>query len=227
MKDEHSMSEWVKARRGMGRIAAATTVFSLWHSLLCSRQAKESAAKLLGERRGRALYRLFFMAQSFLTSGALVLFILKQPSRTLYDRRGVARVVSWMGQAACLFLGWRASHDLGPRHFTGLESLQQLRDDLTITEAEAQGPSREPDNQLRVTGVYRWSRHPLEWTPILLLWLTPRLNTNWLAFNVLAALSSWLGAIHEEKRLLQKSPQSFAQYQKQVSFLIGKPSPKE
>lgn len=225
MKDDHDV-DWEMARRGMARVAAATTVFALWHSLLCSRAAKEGAKKLIGERRGAAWYRLFFIAQSFSTSGALVLFILGQPSRTLYDRRGAARAASWMGQAACLLLGWRALRDLEPRHFAGVESAQSLRDDEAIIELEAQGPPRESDGEIRATGVYRWSRHPLEWAPILLLWLTPRLKTNWLAFNLLAVLYSLLGSIHEEKRLLQKDPEGFAEYQKQVSFFFGKPPQK-
>ncbi|MDF2439271.1 MAG: NnrU protein, partial [Abditibacteriota bacterium] len=165
--EAQGMSEWPAARRGMLHIAAATTAFALWHSLLCSRVAKEGAQRWLGERRGKALYRLFFNAQSFPTSGALVLFILRQPARTLYDQRGTARVACWFGQAACLLIGWHALHDIGPNHFAGLESLQKLRDDKPFIEPEAQGPPLEPDKRVRVTGVYRWSRHPLEWAPIL------------------------------------------------------------
>ena len=222
MKDDHDV-DWKVARQSMGRVAAATSVFALWHSLLCSRAAKDGAKQVFGERRGAAWYRSFFIAQSFPTSGALVLFLLNQPARTLYDLRGAARVAAWLGQAACLWLGWRGLRDLGPKHFSGLESVQRLHDEESIIEPEAQGPPRDENNKVRAEGVYRWSRHPMEWAPIILLWSTPRMKTNWLAFNVLAAIYSLVGALHEEKRLLQKDPDGYAEYQKQVAFLVGKP----
>jgi protein-S-isoprenylcysteine O-methyltransferase Ste14 len=215
--------DWSAARIGMMRVAGATIGFAFWHSLLCSRAAKSGARKWLGQRRGAASYRVFFNAQSVVTVGALILFILHQPQRTLYRARGQKRMLHWCAQLGCLLLAIRGFFDLGPKQFSGAQDWQAGQENRALEAAEAQGPRLENDGRIRALGLFRWSRHPLEWLPILLLWLTPTLKTNWLAFDILGALYSFLGAHQEEKRLLEKSGASYEEYQKQTAFFVGLP----
>ena len=50
--------------RSMLKVAAATAVFGVAHSVLASRTAKRAAAETFGERNRNGLYRVFYIAQS-------------------------------------------------------------------------------------------------------------------------------------------------------------------
>ena len=205
----------------MGKIVAATLVFAAWHSLLCSDGAKNFARRVWGVRRGTGNYRAFFMAQSALTTGALVLFIFFSPHRVLFKARGAARFLGWGGQIAALGVFYAGLRELDKAKFLGIAGAKSVRENGEVIEAQAQGPEIEADGEIRATGIYRFSRHPLEWAPVLLLFASPVMKTNWLAFNVCAAIYSFVGALHEEKRLLRQS-ENYAKYQKEVGFFWGR-----
>ena len=66
----------------------------------------------------------------------------------------------------------------------------------------AQGPEEDiATGRLRTAGPFAWSRHPLNFSAVALFWLTPKLSTGRLAFNVVATLYLVLGSLHEESRL--------------------------
>lgn len=215
---------WRRARRGMRKVGAATLLFAAWHSLLCADSTKNGARRLLGARHGTALYRAFFIAQSTLTTGALAFFIWKQPHRVLYQARGWKRILGWAAQAGALGLAFCGLRELDGAKFAGIQGVRSLRENRPVAEAQAQGPEIESDGEIRATGVFRYSRHPLEWAPLLLLFCSPTMKTNWLVFDVLATVYSLLGALHEEKRLLRHS-KKYAAYQKQVAFFLSWPRP--
>jgi steroid 5-alpha reductase family enzyme len=206
----------------MAKIGAATVSFALWHSLLCSDGTKRLARKVLGERRGAGLYRAFFMAQSAVTTGALILYVLRQPYRTLYKASGWAKCLGWSAQAATVVFALQGLRDLDRAKFAGIKGVKSLHE-KEVVEAQAQGPEIEDDGQVRDVGVFRYSRHPIEWAPVALLFASPVMKTNWLAFDLLAAVYAYFGALHEEKRLLRKSGPAYAQYQNEVPFLFGRP----
>ncbi|HEX8465464.1 MAG TPA: hypothetical protein VF627_12680 [Abditibacterium sp.] len=217
-----SEASWPQARRGAGRVALATTLFALWHSFLCWQNTKNFVKTHLGERRGTHGYRAFFMAQSLVTTVTLAVFILKQPHRTLYNARGWRKIAAWSVQGAALLVaGWAiASLDTGK--FLGLKGLRAIVSGENLSEAQAQGPELE-SGVFQARGPYGWSRHPLEWVPPILLFSTPKMKTNWLPFDILTALYCFVGALHEEKRLLDQHPEAFAEYQEKVSFWVRKP----
>jgi hypothetical protein len=68
-----------KEDRGSGSagVVAATIGVALLHSVLASRKAKSVAAQVLGERNRNAFYRPFYIAQSALSFGALMLYLRK------------------------------------------------------------------------------------------------------------------------------------------------------
>ncbi len=218
----NSDASWQDARRGMTEIGAATLIFALWHSFLCSDGAKNRARVVFGVRRGAAFYRAFFMAQSALTSGALVFFIFSQPHRVLYRARGWKLCLGWAGQAGALGIFALGMLELDQAKFLGIQGVRDFKNDASIAEAQAQGPELEDDGAIRASGIFRYSRHPLEWAPALLLLASPVMKTNWLIFDVLTLVYSYLGALHEEKRLARQTP-NYAAYQKRVAFLFGKP----
>lgn len=207
----------------MAHITAATAVFALWHSLLCSKEAKKLAKTWFGTRRGTAYYRAFFMVQAALTSGPLLLYVLTRPHRTLYSVKGWGRLLCWSGQGAALLVALSALRNIDTAKFTGSKGVEAFEAGEPIPEAEAQGPEIEDDGEIRVRGVFRYTRHPLEWAPVLLLFATPTLKTNWLAFDILATIYSYVGARHEEKRLLKQAGKAYEAYQRQVPFFVGWP----
>lgn len=202
---------WADARRGMMEIGAATVGFALWHSFLCALPVKKALTDAL-QSRGLT-YRLFFNLQSFVTVGALAAWILTRPKRTIYNAQGWKKFPFWLGQigflSVCL---WSVAHLQPARFLLGEKS----------DEPDAQGPNVHQNGQIEARGPFAWSRHPLEWGPMLLLFCTPHLKTNWLVFNALGLLYSFLGALHEEKRLEKIAPKPFARYQKQVGFFFGR-----
>jgi steroid 5-alpha reductase family enzyme len=222
MKEQIS---WEEAGRGAAQVGAATVAFALWHSFLCARGTKERVQSLLGERRGKGLYRLGFNLQALACTGALALWILSRPHRLLYDAKAPIRLGLWAGQVASLAVCLSALWAIGARRFSGLHSLQHLSEGREqVFEPEAQGPPLDDGGQVDSRGVFRWSRHPLEWAPMLVLWLSPTLKTNWLAFTALGTAYSLWGARHEEERLERVSGDSFREYQQQAAFFVGLPA---
>ncbi len=205
------------------RAGAASLLFALVHSLFSSDGAKNGARALLGERRGTAFYRAFFMLQSTLTLVATTLFIMKQPHRMLYEARGWKRFYGWSAQALGLAIAFAGASQLDLGKFLGTRGIVALQNGETlIPEAQAQGPEIEDDGQIRVTGPFRFSRHAIEWAVPVVLFSSPKMKTSWLVFDAIMTLYCYLGALHEEKRLGNQSPH-YAKYQEKVPFFLAWP----
>jgi hypothetical protein len=71
-----------------------------------------------------------------------------------------------------------------------------------------------------VTGPYRWVRHPLYLSMILMIWSCPNLTIDRLLFNVLWTLWIVIGSIFEERDLIAEFGDRYREYQKQVPMLI-------
>jgi hypothetical protein len=88
-----------------------------------------------------------------------------------------------------------------------------LGDGSVPPEPEAQGPALDAEGKQRAGGPFAWSRHPLNFAPVILFWLTPRMTTNHLAFSAAATAYLVLGSLHEETRLRQAYGVEYAAYQ--------------
>lgn len=188
--------------RSIVKVAAATAVFGVAHSLLASRTAKRAAARTFGERNRNGLYRVFYIGQSLVTFGMLAAYIRRQPSRELYRIEGPLAFLMHTIQAGALVYATSAAGQVGLRRITGLESfLAWLGDGNVPPEPEAQGPALDVEGQRHAAGPFAWSRHPLNFAPLPIFWLMPRMTTNLLAFNTAATIYLWVGSLHEEARL--------------------------
>lgn len=95
-----------------------------------------------------------------------------------------------------------AAAQVGLRRITGLESfLAWLGDGRVPPEPEAQGPALDDEGRCNSAGPFAWSRHPLNFAPLPILWLWPRMTTSLLAFNATATIYLVVGSLHEEARL--------------------------
>lgn len=79
-------------------------------------------------------------------------------------------------------------------------------------------PDRPP--KLQVRGAYRWVRHPLYLSMLILIWANPGLSADRLLFNVL--WTSWIvmGAILEERDLAAEMGPAYLAYRSRVPMLI-------
>jgi methanethiol S-methyltransferase len=196
------------------RVMLATGIFAALHSGLASQAAKSAACNLFGTRHRNGLYRVAFIGQSFVSFAALTWYIRRQPGKTLYHASAIPAAALRSAQLASLCVATLATREVGFRRITGLQSFAQWRQDSEVEpEPEAQGPSQE-QRELRITGPFKWSRHPLNFWPLGILWLNPRMTTKILAFDVAASIYLILGSIHEEARLKNAYREGYIEYQR-------------
>jgi hypothetical protein len=91
-------------------------------------------------------------------------------------------------------------------------------------EPEAQGPALDEEGRRHAAGPFAWSRHPLNFAPLPVFWLHPRMTTSLLAFNIAATAYLVVGSWHEEARLREAYGEAYSAYQRSgVPFYLPSP----
>ena len=213
--------------RSMLRVATATAAFGLIHSALASRAAKQVASDAFGERNRNGLYRIFYIGQSLVTFAMLAAYIRRQPSRQLYCIEGPLAAVMHAVQAGAIGYATAAAGQVGIRRILGVESFHcWLGEGPVPPEPEAQGPALDEEGKQRAAGPFAWSRHPLNFVPVPIFWLWPRMTTNLLAFNTAATVYLVIGSRHEESRLRKAYGDDYDAYLNSgIPFYIPAPNP--
>lgn len=204
------------------RIILATIAVAFVHSALASRPAKNAAARVLGERNRNAFYRPFYIAQSTLSFGGLLAYIGRQPNRVLWHLGKRSAVLLNFCRLAALGGMVTAVRQIGLDRLTGFRGITEwCRGQKVVSrEPEAQGPALDPG--CRVSGPFRYSRHPLNFLGLPLIWLTPRLTRNRLVFNLAGTLYLVIGSWHEEHRLRQAYREKYDDYRAGTAFFLGR-----
>jgi protein-S-isoprenylcysteine O-methyltransferase Ste14 len=78
----------------------------------------------------------------------------------------------------------------------------------------------EPSVQFMVRGPYRWVRHPLYSSAIILLWAWPHVTLDRLMFNVLWTAWIYVGTCLEERDLVQDFGDAYREYQRHTPMLV-------
>ena len=187
-------------------VLLAVAIYGAVHSWLASLGVKAWARRRYGELAER-LYRFAYNLFAVLT----FLPVLALPA-LLPDRRIYSVPMPWA--LGLMGLQLMAVGALGAGLLqTGLWSflgLKQLAGRREIGE----------DDQLVVSGLYRWVRHPLYTAGLVFLWATPVMTRNLL--SLYAGLSIYLivGAMFEERKLLATFGEAYALYRAKTPMLI-------
>ncbi len=200
--------------KNLFKVVAATALFAGVHSLLATRRLKRGATNLLGERRRNALYRPFYNSVALITTAALAVYLFRLPDRSLYRVRGPLARLMVAGQVACALILLSGVRQIGFLDFSGLANLAKLLagEPQIEPEPEGQGPALAEEGHVRATGPFRFSRHPLNFWMVPLMWLTPRMTANLAAFSAVTTLYLLAGSRHEEARLRESYGEAYAAY---------------
>jgi protein-S-isoprenylcysteine O-methyltransferase Ste14 len=78
----------------------------------------------------------------------------------------------------------------------------------------------QPLSSIVIRGPYRWVRHPLYLTTLLMIWSNPDLTADRLLFNVLFTVWIIAGAVLEERDLVEVYGDDYREYQRSVPMMI-------
>lgn len=135
--------------------------------------------------------------------------------------KGGWRWATRVGQAAgVLLLAW-AAVSVGLSHLTGYENLAAWWHGAQVPPMpDGQEPSPTGDGTMRTTGPLGYTRHPLNWSLLLVFWLHPRMTTRLFAFNMVMSAYLFLGSLHAEAHMLRFYGDA---YQERVPFFAPPP----
>ncbi len=179
-------------------------VFFLQHSGMVRRSFQQRFDAIAAARYRNAVYAI--------ASGAALLLLLILWQRTEPVMIAIQGPWRW-----CLYAALLASlvgFLWGVRSLGGFDALgiQPI-----LAKTEKQGTTPMP---LTVQGAYRWVRHPLYTSSLLLIWAQPDLTYDRILFNL--SWTGWIiiGSYFEERDLLARFGEAYATYRQQVPMLI-------
>ena len=190
--------------------------FAVIHSITAAQWFKDRVKAMLGEPLYRGGYRLLYNMISVVTLLPIGYFYLTLPLGTAWR---VPSPLSWLFVVVQLvgLAGLTVSVlQSGAFAFVGLS---QLADYLNGGNSEQPSQSGLGET-LVVDGLYRYIRHPLYTFSMLLLWFSPVMSVNLLAFTVLATLYFVVGSIIEERRLTHDFGEAYVSYKQGVGRFI-------
>jgi protein-S-isoprenylcysteine O-methyltransferase Ste14 len=188
---------------GVMAMTAYFAFFAVMHSILADPRFKSRARKEFGEAFDR-WQRLVYTVLALIMILPFFYILVYLPDRILY-------IIPWPGMglmASCQALAAIALlatlRQTGISYFLGLEQLKGT--------GAAGG--------LVTGGFYCHHRNPLFFFAALFLWLSPILTLNLLAFNILATVYFYIGALHEERSLKEEFGQEYEDYRRRVPMFL-------
>ena len=115
------------------------------------------------------------------------------------------------------------AREIGFLKFAGVPNIVALISGQSFVpiELEGQGPIQTSPDKMKITGPFRFSRHPLNFGMIPIIWLMPRMTVNLAAFNLITTVYLIVGSVHEEKRFVETYGQAYIDYQaSNINFLL-------
>jgi protein-S-isoprenylcysteine O-methyltransferase Ste14 len=195
-------------------IAAVSVVFDVLHSLTAGHGFKQRLEAYFGSRLVQGWYRLAYNIFSAVLLLPVLALLIWLPDRNLYTVPSpwgwfltALQLIGILGLAGALFVTdvW---------HFAGVrQAIAYLRGESL--------PLQDPP--LTAVGMYRYTRHPLYFFSLLVLWAVPTMSLNWLLIGTGATVYILIGSRLEEKRLLRIYGEEYQDYRRTVSWILPLP----
>ncbi len=184
--------------------AVLSLLFFVQHSGMNRRALRFRLARLIPAPYHGAIYSIASGATL-----AMVVLLWQATGGTVYSLQGAARLPMYM--LCALGVGGFVWGGVSLMAFDPL-GLRPLRAHLLGQPA--------PPLRLVVRGPYRWVRHPLYSCAILIIWGAPELSPDRLLFNLLWTAWIWVGALLEERDLVNDFGAVYQEYRQRVPMLV-------
>lgn len=195
---------------GFWWILLAGGLYGVLHSMLAANRVKSWVEQVFGPAILTRYYRLFFVIQAGLTLLPVLALAGLLPDKAIYTIPAPWVWLTLAAQAvaaAGLLIGVMQT---GAFHFLGLSQFLDI---------DAQSGPPRPD-RLVTGGLYRWVRHPLYTFSFVLLWLLPTMTWNILALNLSLSAYLVIGALFEERKLVEQFGPAYEEYRRRTPMLI-------
>jgi protein-S-isoprenylcysteine O-methyltransferase Ste14 len=189
------------------KIFLALSAYAVLHSALLTSEARLLLESLVGQRTYRGLFRLTYSLLAVVLFAVFLGYAINVPEVLLFEVGGwIPWVLSILVRLAGVALIVWALRTQGFAAWLGLTNFRAWR--------RRQDPGNDglEGERLIVTGPYRWIRHPMYAGALLFLWPVLTWTAYWLALCLGGTLYLWLGALHEEHRLLRRFGREYAEY---------------
>jgi protein-S-isoprenylcysteine O-methyltransferase Ste14 len=178
--------------------------FCALHSLLASKKAKKIAEDLLNQHF--RFYRLYYSLFAFITLVLILFYLVNTPSFFLFKRSVLSIAAgSIIGMAGLIIMFICIK-----KYFAQLSGIKSLFF------------SEKSSNELMITGIHKYLRHPLYAGTFLFIWglwiLIPQLSL--LISNFIITVYTIIGIRWEEQKLEAEFGTSYQQYKLKVPKLI-------
>lgn len=184
-------------------------VFGVIHSALASNGVKTLAARLFGEK-SRKYYRLGFVLLATLMTFAYLSLVILLPDRLIYVIPTPWVYLTLLIQLAALGGIILSFGQINTTDFLGLHILTHSRYSHTD----------EIQPHLVTGGFYRRVRHPIYTCTIIFLIFFPGMSWNLLALTIGITVYMLVGAIFEEKKMVQTFGADYVEYRNKTPMFL-------
>jgi methanethiol S-methyltransferase len=175
------------------------------HSLLASLGIKALMRSWLGPRVDR-WYRLVYNVFAFISLLPVFALAAVLPDSLLYRVPFPWSLIMVLFQGLAVVALAIGVLQTGAGTFLGLSQLFNAAPEAPPT--------------LVVTGLYHWVRHPLYSAGLIFIWAAPWMSSNQLAINLGITFYILVGALFEERKLVNEFGEIYVHYRKNTPMLV-------
>lgn len=186
-------------------MVAYFVIFGFVHSILADPRPKVLARHIFGDASDR-WYRAAYVILALIMVIPFFYILAFLPDRVLYAVRAPWKWLMIAGQALAALGALIALWQTNISYFFGLPQLQ----------------GKKSAGGLVTAGFYCHLRNPLFLFGIIFLWLFPFMTLSLLIFNILATIYFYVGAVHEERSLINEFGEEYRKYRQKVPMFIPK-----
>lgn len=187
------------------------SVFAIIHSVLASLWFKKKLVETIGNKI--AFYRVFYVIISTILFVA-VYYLMPKPDVIIYDLQYPFDLIILALQYLSLFGLIYTGFKINGKEFLGISQIKRFID------GKYNLKDFDEKDELRTTGIFSVSRHPIYLFSILFLGLRPYMDLFYFVLFICITLYFFIGAYFEEKKLVAKYGESYINYKKNVPAIL-------